>query len=224
MKIIPSLLSVPFLEMDKFLMFFETLNLKHLHIDIMDGHYVPNLSFGPKIVKEIKTKYPNFFLDVHIMASCLDVLIPAFDTASRIIIHPEAHFHPLRVIEKIKNLGVQVGIALSPSVPASLVSPFKDFVDCILLMSVNPGFGGQKFLPNTFEKIEELKKYELPIYIDGGVNETIFQELKKFPLKGCVVGEAFLRGVETFEELKTRTQAFFISDEVFSLSNTPRHT
>jgi len=147
-----------------------------IHIDIMDGHFVPNLTFGPQLVSSLKKK-TTLPLDVHLMVDNPNEAIPLFSEAGAdwLSIHPETSIHLHKDITHIKDLGKKAGIALNPATPLQVMNDIIQEVDYILIMSVNPGFGGQSFIEHTREKIRRLKKYmekqnlDIPIEIDGGV-------------------------------------------------------
>lgn len=147
-----------------------------LHLDIMDGHFVPNLSFGPGIVEAIRpaTKLP---MEAHLMVSAPEQFIEAFAKANvqRIIVHPESTPHLDRVIRQIKSCGCEAGVAINPATPISYLEYILPEISIVLVMSVNPGFGGQKFIPYSLEKIRQIRKlidnnYSCDIGVDGGIN------------------------------------------------------
>src|SRR5580692_3826044 len=152
-----------------------------LHLDIMDGHFVPNISFGPQVVKAVKPYAKNLFLDVHLMCSKPDILLEPFvkNGADQLIIHVELGEALPSLIWKIKSLGKKVGLAVNPPTPIALVQPYLDKIDHLLVMTVNPGFGGQEFIHETLPKIQQAeawrreKKLPYRIGVDGGItNET----------------------------------------------------
>ncbi|HUZ05889.1 MAG TPA: ribulose-phosphate 3-epimerase [Candidatus Paceibacterota bacterium] len=148
-----------------------------LHLDIMDGHFVPNISFGPQVVKAIRP-LTRIFFDVHLMCSKPEILLEPFADAGadEIIIHVELGEQVGPLIWKIKNLGKKVGLAVNPPTPISLVRPFLDKIDLLLMMTVNPGFGGQEFIHETLPKIQQAeawrreKQLRYQISVDGGIN------------------------------------------------------
>ena len=148
-----------------------------LHLDIMDGHFVPNISFGPLVVKAIRP-LTRIFFDVHLMCSKPEILLEPFADAGadEIIIHVELGEQVGPLIWKIKNLGKKVGLAVNPPTPISLVRPFLDKIDLLLMMTVNPGFGGQEFIHETLPKIQQAeawrreKQLRYQISVDGGIN------------------------------------------------------
>ena len=148
------------------------------HIDVMDGHFVPNLAYGPAIVKALRRRWPECFIDVHIMAEPAEDFLDMFLAAgpSLLAVHAEAAKHIHRVLQKIKDAGVLAGIALNPGTPAGFITPVLHMADLVLVMSVNPGYGGQSFIPETLEKVRELRasREELGlgylIEMDGGLS------------------------------------------------------
>ncbi|MCA9613873.1 MAG: ribulose-phosphate 3-epimerase, partial [Myxococcales bacterium] len=157
-KIAPSLLSADFSVLRAEIADVEKAGADWLHLDVMDGHFVPNLTIGPGVVKALRphTKKP---LDVHLMITPVDPFIPAFAEAGSdiITVHAEAGDHLDRSLQLIKSLGKKAGVSLNPSTPETVLSYVLDKIDLILVMSVNPGFGGQKFIPSAIDKIARIK-------------------------------------------------------------------
>ena len=176
-KIAPSILAADISKLDQQLQLVKNEGIEWLHLDIMDGHFVPNLSFGPVMVKAVK-KMTGLFMDVHLMVNEPDFIIPEFRKAGAdlITVHVEAIKHLHRTIQLIKSLGAKAGIALNPATPANCLEAIITELDLILVMSVNPGYGGQVFIPSSIGKIEEIadmiQKRNLNIYleVDGGIN------------------------------------------------------
>ncbi len=168
-----------------------------IHVDVMDGHFVPNITLGPLIVKAIKpvTTLP---LDCHLMISDPDSYIEAFADAGAdwITVHVEACTHLHRTIQAIKALGVKAGAVLNPATPLSTLDYVLEDLDLVLLMSVNPGFGGQGFIPSALRKIRELKAIiqdrglDIPIEVDGGVNLKTIRDVAAAGAEICVAGSA----------------------------------
>ena len=177
-------------------------NFDWLHLDIMDGHFVRNLSFGPAFSQALRKKYPDSFIDAHLMTNNLETVLPLFieSGASSITVHAETEPHLLHaVISTIRNAGIKAGIALCPPTPVSQIESILDIADLVLVMSVTPGFGGQKFIESSLEKVRELAsirevhKYNYKIEIDGGINEN---NITRVILSGCdvvVMGSAVFR-------------------------------
>lgn len=176
-KISPSILSADFGRLAVEIGAVEKGGADYIHVDVMDGHFVPNITVGPFIVKAAK-KSTALPLDVHLMISDADKYIDEFiDAGSDILaVHVEAVTHLHRTINYIKSRGVKAGVALNPSTPLSAIEPMLEYVDMVVVMSVNPGFGGQKFIDGTLGKIESLREmidksnYNIEIEVDGGVN------------------------------------------------------
>tara|TARA_B110000438_G_scaffold294035_1_gene334791 strand:- start:4393 stop:5052 length:660 start_codon:yes stop_codon:yes gene_type:complete len=176
-KISPSILSADFSKLGNEIKNLEKAGADLIHIDVMDGHFVPNITIGPEVISKLRrhTKLP---FDVHLMISPVDNFIEDFAKAGAdiITIHPEATKDLKKSIEKIKLYNKKVGISLNPQTSIDRVLPFINKIDLILIMSVNPGFGGQKFMSETLEKVKVLrkkideKKLETKIEIDGGIN------------------------------------------------------
>jgi ribulose-phosphate 3-epimerase len=177
-KIAPSILSADFARLGDEIKDVETGGADYIHVDVMDGHFVPNITIGPLIVEAIRpiTKLP---LDVHLMIENPDQYIEAFAKAGAdyITVHVEACKHLHRTIHFIKSFGVKAGVVLNPATPIETIQHILSDVDMVLLMSVNPGFGGQAFIPEVIQKIKTLrsmideKGLQVEIEIDGGVNE-----------------------------------------------------
>lgn len=176
-KIAPSILSADFANLANEIRDVEKGGADYIHVDVMDGHFVPNITIGPLIVEAIRpvTKLP---LDVHLMIENPDRYIGEFVKAGAdiITVHQEACIHLHRTIMMIKEQGVRAGVVLNPSTPVSLIEEMLPELDMVLLMTVNPGFGGQRFIPSVLKKVEELSKLrealelDFEIEIDGGVN------------------------------------------------------
>ena len=163
-----------------------------LHVDIMDGHFVPNLTFGPQTVKALKKTFPDSFLDVHIMADPAGDFVNMFADAGADIltVHVEGAHHIHRIIQSIRSFGLRPGISINPGTPFFALEPILPFVDLALVMSVNPGFGGQKFIPEVVGKVKDLVRFravhslDFLIEIDGGVTSENADMLVK---SGCDV-------------------------------------
>jgi ribulose-phosphate 3-epimerase len=176
-KIAPSILSADFSRLGEEITAVEKGGADYIHIDVMDGHFVPNITIGPLIVEAIRpiTKLP---LDVHLMIENPDQYIEAFAKAGAdyITVHVEACMHLHRTIQNIKSYGIKAGVVLNPATPVESIQHIIRDIDMVLLMSVNPGFGGQKFIPEVLPKIRKVKAMaeekgmDLEIEIDGGVN------------------------------------------------------
>ena len=176
-QISPSILSADFSQLGAEIKRLEEGGADMIHVDVMDGHFVPNLTIGPPVIKALK-KHCSLQFDVHLMISPVHKYIEAYANAGAdiITIHPEATNNLKESIFKIKDLNKKVGVSLNPESKINLIKNLLDQIDLVLIMSVNPGFGGQKFMPEVLEKIKELKKIQtekninFDIEIDGGIN------------------------------------------------------
>ncbi|MFH0975902.1 MAG: ribulose-phosphate 3-epimerase [Spirochaetota bacterium] len=185
-KISPSILSADFSKLGEEVTAVEKAGADYIHIDVMDGHFVPNISIGPLIVKAVR-KITALPLDVHLMISDPDKYIDEFiDAGSDILtVHAEAATHLNRTIAHIKERGIKAGVSVNPSTPLSSLDYILEFVDMVLIMSVNPGFGGQKFIANSIQKIETLhatidkNKLDIEINVDGGINIDNIEKIAK---------------------------------------------
>jgi ribulose-phosphate 3-epimerase len=196
-QIAPSILSADFGRLAAEVKAVEDAGADVIHVDVMDGHFVPNITLGPLIVKAIKpvTTLP---LDCHLMISDPDSYIEAFADAGAdwITVHVEACVHLHRTIQAIKALGVKAGAVLNPATPLSTLDYVLEDLDLVLLMSVNPGFGGQGFIPSALRKIRELKAMiqdrglDIPIEVDGGVNLKTIRDVAAAGAEICVAGSA----------------------------------
>ena len=176
-QISPSILSADFSQLGNEIKKLEEGGADMVHVDVMDGHYVPNLTIGPPVIKALR-KHTKLIFDVHFMISPVHKYIEDFANAGAdiITIHPEATDNLQDSIKKIKDLNKKVGVSLNPEAKLELIENSLDQVDLVLIMSVNPGFGGQKFIPEVLEKVKKLKqlrtdvKLNFNIEIDGGIN------------------------------------------------------
>jgi ribulose-phosphate 3-epimerase len=169
-----------------------------VHLDVMDGQFVPNLTFGPKLVNDLRRRSRAFF-DVHLMVETPERIVAAFAEAGAdaITFHLEASVHPHRLLQEIKGLGKKAGISIVPSTPACMLSELLPYVDLILIMTVNPGFGGQKLIPECLEKLrslaEERQKRGLSclLSVDGGINSKTAASAVAAGADVLVIGSAF---------------------------------
>ncbi len=168
-----------------------------LHLDIMDGHFVPNLTFGPPVVKALR-KHTNLPFDVHLMVTNPEDYVEPFPDAGAdyITVHMEAAPHVHRIVQHIKSLGIKAGVVINPVTSVSTLNSIITDVDMVLVMSVNPGFGGQKFIPSTVEKISQVKSLakmynpDLEIEVDGGINPETASMVKEAGATVLVAGSA----------------------------------
>lgn len=172
----------------------------NLHLDVMDGNFVPNISFGPKIISDLKNKYSEMVFDAHLMVKNPENSIKNFADAGcdYITIHPESTIHIHRQLQLIKSLGKKSGISLNPSTPLDVLDYILDDVDLILIMSVNPGFGGQNFIPSIKEKIKKTKELikdkNIILQVDGGIKLDNIESILKAGATSVVVGSAIFDG------------------------------
>ncbi|GEN86545.1 ribulose-phosphate 3-epimerase [Oceanobacillus sp. FSL W8-0428] len=176
-KIAPSILSADFAKLGEEIKEVEKAGADYIHVDVMDGHFVPNITIGPLIADAIKP-ITNLPLDVHLMIENPDAYIPQFaKSASIITVHQEACVHLHRTLQLIRSHGVKPGVVINPGTPAEMIKPVLTEVDLVLLMTVNPGFGGQSFIKEVVPKIAQIAAWreemglDFEIEIDGGVNE-----------------------------------------------------
>jgi ribulose-phosphate 3-epimerase len=176
-RIAPSILSADFARLGEEVRAITAAGADYIHIDVMDGHFVPNLTIGPVVVKALRPYSPLPF-DVHLMISPVDPFLPAFAEAGAdiITVHPEAGLHLHRTVQQIKSLGKKAGVSLNPGTPIAMVEPLLGDIDLVLVMSVNPGFGGQSFIPSQLEKLHALRQRldavgrPIDLEVDGGIN------------------------------------------------------
>ena len=196
-RLAPSILSADFSQLGEQIQAIEEGGADIIHVDVMDGHFVPNISYGAVVMKSLlgKTKLP---FDVHLMIETPDKFIPDFvtDNTEYIVVHAEACTHLHRTIQLIKSYGIKAGVALNPATSLSVLDYIFEDLDLVLIMSVNPGFGGQKFIPSALDKARALKKMKeernpnLCIEIDGGVGLGNIEEIMEAGVDMFVAGSA----------------------------------
>ena len=208
-KIAPSILSADFANLERDMKELSSLHVDMIHLDMMDGNFVPNITFGPDQIKDLR-KTTELVLDAHMMIQDPDRFIPkiAQAGADSITIHQEATTHLHRSIQLIKDQGIKAGVALNPATPIDTLKYVLDDIDMILLMTVNPGFGGQKFIPAMLEKIKEAKKMigdrPIDLQVDGGVNDVTAKQCVQSGASILVAGSYVFKGnkEENLEKLR----------------------
>ena len=211
-KIAPSILSADFADLGRDVERLSNAGADFIHIDVMDGHFVPNISFGMPVIKAIRNKTNKIF-DVHLMVESPSRYIDDFvDAGADIItIHYEAEKHIDRAIQYIKSKGIKAGVVLNPGTPTILIKDLISKLDMVLIMSVNPGFGGQSFIDYSIEKVKEVdemrKKYnkELIIEIDGGIGVDNIKKVREAGVDVAVAGSSVYKNgevIKNIEELK----------------------
>jgi len=200
-RISPSLLSADFSRLGAEIAALDQAGADMIHIDVMDGHFVPNITIGPPIVKALRphTKLP---FDVHLMIAPVDSYLEAFAEAGAdgITVHPEAGPHIHRTLQLIRSLGKKPGIVLNPGTPIDHIDPVLDLVDLVLIMTVNPGFGGQSFITSQLQKIEAAAERiaktgrAIALEVDGGITETTAKQVIAAGANTIVAGTAVFRG------------------------------
>ena len=195
--IAPSILTADFSNLAQQIRYLELGGADWIHCDVMDGRFVPNISFGPVVIKAIR-KVTTLPIDAHLMILSPDGFLEVFTEAgvNSITVHQEAVIHLNRTLTRIRELGIKAGVSIVPSTPVSSIVEVLEIVDLVLIMSVNPGFGGQKFIPNSIRRINELaelrEKYKLNflIEIDGGVETKNIQEISSAGCNVFVIGNS----------------------------------
>ena len=210
----PSLLSADFLHLAEACAMLNESEADYYHLDVMDGRFVPNISFGMPVIKQLRSASKKFF-DVHLMIEEPEKYAEDFKKAGAdgLTVHLEACRHLHRNIQQIRSLGMKAGVALNPHSPVQLLSEIIGDIDLVLIMSVNPGFGGQKFIPNTIKKIKELRKMinesssQALIEVDGGVSEENAAELVAAGVDVLVAGSAVFGSSDPLATIRNIKQA-----------------
>ena len=213
-QIVPSILSADFARLGEEIARVESTGISMLHVDVMDGHFVPNLTLGPPLVESIR-KRSRLKFDCHLMVENPDLIAPLFIKAGAnlVSVHAEVARNLDRTLHAIQDEGVKAGVVINPATPIEAIENVLDFVDYVLVMSVNPGFGGQSFIPRSLEKVRRLDRmrqqhhYSYKIEIDGGVSHTNVAEIVRAGCDWLVAGSAIFGSEDAAAAVKDMQQS-----------------
>jgi len=216
-EVLPSILAADFARLGEQIAEVERAGCRMIHLDVMDGHFVPNLTIGPPVVESLR-KATKMIFDVHLMIGDPDRYAPAFIQAGAdlVLVHQETCPHLDRTLRMIRSEGARAGVVINPATPVAMIDEVLDLVDSVLVMSVNPGFGGQRFIPNSLHKVRQLmlkkreRQLQFPIEIDGGVTLENIGAIAQAGVEWVVAGSSVFHTVNpgaAFEELTRAARA-----------------
>ena len=209
-KISPSMLGANSCNLERDIKTLENNAVSAIHIDVMDGNFVPNIAFGPDQIKMLRTICPDLEFDVHLMVMQPEMLFQGLRDAGVhcVTVHAEVCMHLYRTIASMKSFGFKAGVALNPSTPLEMIQYVSSFVDKVLVMTVEPGFGGQKFIPSQLDKIKALKRMQISqdlifdIQVDGGIDLTNIKEAIKCGANDIVIGSAIFKNNDIEQNIR----------------------
>jgi ribulose-phosphate 3-epimerase len=212
-EILPSILSADFARLGEQIEALESVGCRTLHVDVMDGHFVPNITIGPPVVESIR-KITRLTLDVHLMITDPDRYAPVFigAGADRVVVHQETCPHLDRTLRMIQTEGARAGVVINPATPVAMLDEVLEIVDYVLIMSVNPGFGGQAFIPHAIDKVRRLsakkrdRGLKFPIEIDGGITMDNVAEVVRAGVEWVVAGSSIFRDGKPAAAFEAMTQ------------------